>query len=125
MDSGNEIYEEYGHKLSFRGQPGVGDKFFRWVHDHRFALPEDHRVSITKNENSYDEFPSHPDLQNFDLSDRKFIAVSNAHPEKPPILQATDSKWWGWKDALAEEGIEVIFLCEDYIRDKYDKKMGA
>lgn len=70
------------------------------------------------------EFPNHPELQKFDRSDRKFVAVSVAHPDQPPILQAADSKWWGWKEALAECGITVIFLCSDGIAEKYAKKMG-
>ena len=48
---------------------------------------------------------------NFDKSDQKFIAVAHAHPDKPVILQSSDSKWWGWKDALSEVGIDVQFLC--------------
>ena len=61
-------------------------------------------------------------MKNFDLSDRKFVAVANAHQEKPPILEGTDSKWWGWKDALAEVGIKVVFLDEAYILQKYNQK---
>lgn len=59
------------------------------------------------------------------MSDRKFVAVVNAHKKKPPIYQATDSKWWGWNDALEEVGIHVEFLCPDYIKSKYKKKMDS
>ena len=114
IDAGDEIFDEYRQQLSMRGQPGVGDRFSKWVHDHRWGLPQDQRVSITRNGDSYDEFPDHDDLSLFDISDRKFVAVANAHADKPPILQATDSKWWGWKDALAEVGIRVHFLCPKY-----------
>jgi len=124
MDSGDEIFDEYHHKLSLKGQPGVGDKFMKWVHDNRWGFPEADRVTITKNGDSYNEFPDHDGLTDFDISDRKFIAVSNAHPGKPPILQAVDSKWWGWKDALAEAGITVNFLCPDYIKVKYAVNEG-
>jgi hypothetical protein len=62
---------------------------------------------------------------NFDNSDRKFVAVANAHPDKPEILQATDSKWWGWKDALAKVGITVSFMCPEYVRIKYEEKIGV
>ncbi len=124
MDEGNEIYDEYRHKLNLQGQPGVGDMFLKLVHDFRWQLPQDYRVKITKQGDSYKEFPMHEGLKDFDLSDRKFVAVANAHPQKPPILQATDSKWWGWKDALKEKGINVEFLCPDYCREKYLKKFN-
>jgi len=124
VDAGNEIFDEYRQQLSMKGQPGVGDHFMKWVHDNCWGLPESDRVSITKNEESYHEFPAHPGLDNFDKSDRKFVAVANAHPSKPPILQATDSKWWGWKDALEEVGIRVHFLCPEYAKTKHAEKMG-
>jgi len=125
MDSKDEIFDEYRHHLSLRGQPGVGDRFMKWVHDNRWKFPDADRVAITKNGDSYDEFPDHNSLTQFDNSDRKFVAVANAHPGKPLILQATDSKWWGWKDALAEIGITVNFLCPDYAQKKYAEKIGA
>ncbi len=123
MDAGEEIFDEYRQQLSMKGQPGVGDRFMKWVHDNRWSFPEANRVQITKNGESYDQFPAHAGLTQFDPSDRKFIAVANAHPEKPAIIQATDSKWWGWKDALGEVGITVHFLCHDYVQKKYVKKM--
>lgn len=124
IDDADEILREYRQNLNMRGQPGVGDRFMKWVYDHCWG-PNCDRITITRNNSSYDEFPDtneHPGLEHFDLSDRKFVAVANAHAKKPPILQATDSKWWGWKDALAKAGIEVHFLCECYIKAKYEEK---
>lgn len=125
IDGGDEIFDEYRKQLSMKGQPGVGDRFMKWVHDNRWNLPATDQVTITKNGESYVEFPDHEGLINFDHSDRKFIAVANAHPEKPPVLQATDSKWWGWRNPLAEVGITVNFLCPDYVKTKYAGKIGA
>ena len=125
MDAGNAIFDEYRQQLSMKGQPGVGDRFMKWVHDNRWKLPASDRVTITRNGSSYDEFPTHDGLNDFDHSDRKFVAVSNAHPDKPTILQATDSKWWGWKDALSEAGITVHFLCPEYVQTKYAEKMES
>jgi len=49
----------------------------------------------------------------FDPSDRKFIAVANAHTEKPPILECADSKWLGWEKKLGAHGIRIEVLCRD------------
>jgi hypothetical protein len=125
IDAGDEIFDEYRQQLSMKGQPGVGDRFMKWVHDNRWSLPDSDRVTITKNGESYDEFPIHDGLANFDKSDRKFVAAACAHLDKPPILQATDSKWWGWKESLAEVGITVHFLCPEYAEAKCAEKMGA
>ena len=116
---------EYRQQLSMKGQPGVGDRFMKWVHDNRWSLPDSQRVTITRNGDTYEEFPTHDGLNDFDKSDRKFVAVANSHGDKPPILQAADSKWWGWKIALAEVGITVQFLCPEYVEAKYAEKMGT
>lgn len=123
IDKGDEIFNEYRQQLCMSGQPGVGDRFLKWVHDNRWSLPNIDRVAITKKDNSYEQFPCHDNLKAFDKADQKFVAVAYAHPEKPPISQATDSKWWGWKETLAEVGIVVNFLCPDYVRTKYGQKM--
>jgi hypothetical protein len=123
IDAGDEIFTEYRQQLSMSGQPGIGDHFMKWVHDHRWQLPQEDRVTITKNGTTYNEFPENDDLASFDDSDRKFVAVANAHAQKPPILEATDSKWWGWKNALSSVGITVTFLCPDYIEQKFIEKM--
>jgi len=125
IDAGGEIFDEYRRQLNMRGQPGVGDRFMKWVHDNRWRFPTEDRVTITKQGDSYKEFPNHEGLSEFDPSDRKFVAVANAHPRKPPILEATDSKWWGWQHALLDVEIVVKFLCPDYARTKYEEKMGT
>ena len=125
IDLGDEIFNEYRGQLNIKGGPGVGDGFMKWVDNHRCTPQCCQRVFNYKNGDSYNEFPEHEGLIDFDISDRKFVAAANAHPDKPPILQAADSKWWGWKDALEEVGITAYFLCPEYIKAKYDKKMGG
>ncbi len=117
LDAGDEIYDEYAHKLSRSGQPGMGDVFMKWVHDNRWTLAEANRVAITKTgKDAYAEFPDHPDLTGFDSSDRKFVAVANAHPGRPPIVNATDSDWWIFRNALKQVGLTVLFLCPRYMQ---------
>ncbi len=123
LDANGEIFTEYRKQLSMSGQPGVGDSFLKWLHYNQYTFPETDRVPITKDGDSYDEFPDHVDLTEFDIPDRKFIAVANAHPDRPSVLQSTDSKWWGWKKGLEESGISLNFLCPDYIKAKYQEKM--
>lgn len=124
LDESGDIFSEYMANLSLGNQKHVGNAFLKWVHDNQWNTQKVDRVKITRNGNTYDEFPDHKGLAQFDISDRKFVAVANAHPAKPHILQATDSKWWGWKDALADVGIIVHFLAPDYIKAKYAEKMG-
>ena len=116
IDEGGEIFDEYRNNLCLSGNPGVGDEFVKWVHDHQWDEAWIERVAITVK-----DFPA--ELQGFDPSDRKFVAVANAHPDKPEILQAVDSKWWGFKDVFVEIGLQVCFLCPDYVQHKYDEKM--
>ena len=125
LDDGGEIFAEYIANLSLGGEPGMGNAFAKWVQNNQWNIQKVDRVTITKTSGSYAEFPDHDGLIQFDISDRKFIAVANAHPAKPLVLQATDSKWWGWQDALAQVGITVHFLCAGYVEEKYAKKMGA
>lgn len=125
LDSGGEIFGEYRKNLSMKGQPGVGDKFMKWVHDNQWTFPNKDRVVINREGDSYREFPTTQDLSQFDPSDKKFIAVAKAHPAKPAILQATDCKWLGWKNALEKEGIIVCFLCLDYAALHYEEKRGV
>ena len=74
--------------------------------------------------NEYKEYPDDKQLKEFDPPDRKYIALAYKHSENPPIVEASDSKWWGIKDALEKQGIDVIFIDEDYIKKKFEQKIG-
>ena len=118
LDDDWQILSEYTRNLHSTGAE-VGDRFLQWTlrnwaNSQRCAL-----VSITpinNLENEFQEFPTDPDLQDFDPDDRKFIAVALAHPEKPPILQAVDYKWLDFRDALQRNGVTVAFICEEDIQ---------
>ncbi len=113
LDDENRIFDEYRRNMSLSGQPGTGDMFLKWVHDYRYnsSFCELRPITCTNEDNqTFEEFPDHPELDNFDVSDRKFVAVANAGGPKASILQAVDSKWWGWKDALQACGLIVLFI---------------
>jgi len=125
IDDGGEIVREYRNNLYTQGQPGIGAAFLKWIWDFEHNSKHCDRVKITRKQDpadDFEEFPSHDGLKQFDLADRKFVAVSAKHPARPTILEATDTKWWGWKDALAECGIRVHFLCEAEIAERYKQK---
>ena len=76
IDAGDEIFDEYRQQLSMKGQPGVGDRFMKWVHDNRWNLPESRiALQLRRMASHTTEFPDHEGLAEFDNSDRKFVAV--------------------------------------------------
>ena len=121
------IVAEYRANLSASGQPGPGDAFLKWLLIHEWAGRRVTRVKITprgEDPENYRELPTPADGTDYDPSDRKFLAVSAAHPSRPSILQAFDSKWWGWRSALAKIGVRIEFLCPEAIAAKHCEKMG-
>ncbi len=116
LDDDWRILDEYMRNLRSRGTD-VGDRFLQWILTNKNSQCE--FVSITPvggSESDFQEFPTDSALDDFDPADRKFIAVSLAHSDKPPILQAVDSKWWNYRDVLHQNGVTVDFICEDDIR---------
>ena len=118
LDDGWRIINEYKRNLQQSGQPGIGDAFFKWVLTNWSNKNRCEVVVITQQPDSSDptnfvEFPNDPALQNFDRSDRKFVAVALAHPESPAILNATDTDWWHHRIILERYGIKLHFLCAD------------
>lgn len=127
IDEGGEILREYMRHLSHSGQPGVGDAFFRWLFDNQAVLSRCDKVEIpcrSNNPTDFEHFPDHPGLKGFDPSDKKFVAVARAHPERPSILEAADAKFIGWAGALEEEGVTVRFLCKEELQRTYERKAG-
>ena len=118
LDADWIILGEYSRNLHLRGTE-VGDRFLTWCLRNRTNPEQCELVSVTpvtNLENEFEEFPKDSELANFDPDDRKFVAVAIAHCEKPPILQAVDSQWWVFRDALSRHGVTVEFICEDDIQ---------
>lgn len=107
-----EILDEYFLHANHSGQPGVGDAFARWVRDNQGYPSRCQFVDITPTDDgSYLEFPSDDRLAQFHRKDRKFVAVSVAHPERPRILNAVDSDWEEFAIPLAENKVLVERVC--------------
>lgn len=124
IDSGNHIIGEYKNRLSFAGQPGVGDAFFKWLFDNQHGSDLVETVKIPQTDGEFDAFPSDPRLAGFDEDDRKFVAVARvyacAHGRRARIQNAVDRDWWEHLDALRENGVTVDFVCgtEEFAKTK-------
>jgi hypothetical protein len=71
------------------------------------------------------EFSKAVRLAKFDRTDRKFVATALAHGANPRILVAVDSDWWLAKEALAEAGVRVEFLCAADLEDTVRRKKSG
>ena len=123
IDDGFRILGEYQHKTRLNPPKGVGDVFLKWLLRQTGNPARVEQMPLTETaENEFSEFPD-PILQpSFDAPDRKFAAVSHAHPDKPPVWQAVDCKWLDWWPALHAKGIRIEFLCLDDACGFYRKK---
>lgn len=113
-DSGFILQEYLDQRFHFSGQPGFGDAFFKWLFENQANESVCESVTVTPLDShgrDFDEFPDDPDLNDFDPSDRKFVAVALASPNAPPVLNAVDSDWWDFREALESNGVEIKFLC--------------
>ena len=115
LDDQMLILQEYRNHLNPSGQPGVGDVFMQWVWENQAVAERCEQVSLTAVANGFEEFPADPRLNQFDLSDRIFVAVAKASSNSPEVLNAVDSDWWEHRDALGQNGIQIIFLCPQHM----------
>jgi len=118
IDDGMLIFSEYMRNLSKAGQPGVGDAFMKWVWENQAVIERCERVTLTPNPGNpedFVEFPNDPELDNFDWSDRKYVAVALASGNDPIVLNAVDPDWWENKEALERKGVRLRFLCPQYM----------
>mgnify|MGYP006412387493 CR=1 FL=1 len=59
-----------------------------------------------------------------DRSDKKFVAacIESLKENDTNIINACDTDWIDWEDALAKEGIVVEQLINDWVREKWNTK---
>lgn len=123
LDDDWHILREYMGKLRSEGQPGVGDAFLKWVLTNRTNPKRCLLIPITEQEDEhgnveFDSFPNDQQLNGFDHSDRKFVAVALADADHPPILNAVDTDWRDYLSVLEKYGVRIEFLCPDAMRDR-------
>lgn len=115
------ILGEYQNKVNASGQPGVGDAFLLWLLRNQANPLHCETVPITQlGHGHFAEFPDDPELVAFDLSDRKFVAVALASSYDPEVVNAVDTDWWHFHEALLRNGVKIRFLCPDRMHDRTD-----
>lgn len=108
------ILKEYQNKLSPSGQPGVGDAFLLWAWRNHTNPQRCELITLEPDvDKDFTAFPDDPELASFDPSDRKFVAAALTHPERPVIVNATDTDWHKDLAALERNGVRVEFICPE------------
>ncbi len=123
LDDEWRVLSEYQNIEKRNTGRSIGMEFLSWVYQNRLKDVCDLLHLEEVSENVYAEYPPTEELREFDPPDRKYIALAYKHKEHPPIIEASDSKWWGIKGALREYGLQVNFIDEEYIKMKYEQKI--
>ena len=110
LDQTSLIMDEYAKHLSYAGSPGVGDMFFKYLHDNQYAQRNIELVTVTQISDENRGFAELP-VNNFDPSDRKFLATAVSAGAQ--VVNATDSDWAEQQELMNQLNITVQQLCPD------------
>lgn len=121
LDDKREIVGEYLKNLSPSGEPGLGDAFFMRLWNNQANPLYCIIVPITPHDvRIFAEFPEDPRLSQFDIDDRKFVAAALSSGTSPELLNAVDRDWWQHRQPLQEHGVNVVFLCPEFMQRKQE-----
>lgn len=110
LDQTSLIMDEYAKHLSYAGNPGVGDMFFKYLHDNQYAQKNIELIRITQTDDEYRGFDELP-ANDFDPSDRKFLATAVSAGAQ--VVNATDSDWAEQRELMNQLNVTVQQLCPD------------
>jgi len=111
LDEQGLIFDEYKRHLNYKGQPGVGDMFFKYLHDHMYLDGKVRLVAITPladEARGFAELPANP----VDKSDRKFLVT--ALVGKGRVFNALDTDWHEQAAFIAALGVKVKQICPEH-----------
>lgn len=111
LDDIGLLLDEYRPHLHYRGQPGLGDLFFKYLHDHMYGGRRVIQVRITPIEDDDRGFAELPN-NTIDKSDRKFLAAALVSGGR--IVNALDSDWHEKREEIAALGVPVTELCAEH-----------
>ena len=113
LDDKDLIMGEYFKHCQFSGAPGVGNKFFKFLHDNQFSENSVLRVSVQPVADEDRGFANLPP-NNFDKSDQKFLSVAKEGQGR--VLNAIDSDWREHADFVASLDVAVTELCPQCLK---------
>lgn len=122
------ILGEYQNKLdASKRPPSPGGEFIRHLLQHMAKPDKVARIDLkptNQEKTTFAQFPPDAALAaDFDPTDRKFVAASYAHPDRPCIVESADTKWLGWEAQLKLHGINLEVLCRDELQAIRDAKL--
>jgi len=125
IDDQRLMLDEYRKQLpkntkGTTSQKSPGISFYKWLHQNRENPDCCSQIKITPRASGgdFEEFPESKDLEGFDKDDRKFVAVALASKMDPVILNASDTDWWDYREALEAHGVRIRFLCQDLMEEQ-------
>jgi hypothetical protein len=87
LDDHWHILKEYHNKIPNQPEGSLSHKFLRHVLSHQGNPSRVRQVSITPlRDQDFEEFPQSLREVEFDMSDRKFVAVAIANERNAPIM---------------------------------------
>lgn len=110
IDDNNLILNEYRKYCHFSGAPFMGDYFFKWLWDQQCNIQICKRIKLNQTDDHGFEFlevKEYLELNSFDKSDKKFVAVCLSADKIPEIYNACDSDWDEYSDVFKAIGIKV------------------
>ena len=122
LDADYEISKEYRNRISMNSP--MGRIFWRWFNLYLKRIAAVDYVKLEKDTaGNYTMFPTEERTEEFDFSDRKFIALARTHCEHPPFIEAAFAKCLGYKDVFNEYGVHIEFLNMEYAEMMYARKI--
>lgn len=116
LDNGWLVLKEYLGNVNSDNGGGVGSQFLQYILSHQWDTDSVECREITDDGNdSFNEYPSDPLLSSFDPSDKKFIALCALDTQNSVIIEATDTDFWKYEIPMSRSGIEISFICQQYI----------
>jgi hypothetical protein len=120
LDCGQEIHGEYRNKLGF-------NDFGIQVVMHKWDTVAVDLVDLEPSADGYRVLPEAVSRAMHDLADHKVAAAAYVAENTLgacPIAFAGDTDWHGWESVLADHGISLEPVIEDWSRAKYLEKLA-